>query len=240
MKLIPHRLRLAICVCLALAGIGPLAAQEADKQKQALELIIKGVEGICKDLPRTASESKVTLTASGVAELQGLVKKLAKLGISGAAGYTSTESVRGLLEADMLPALADQNKCRIHVFDKLEEKLLSAAPATSKKVSLHCVYPKPYDQQWWVDWDDADRSYLAIDGKRIPDRHPDPNQDSTRTILEHGETRVAWCVNREGKPYACNTINRISGKIFLGMPQATPEAVGDCKPYTPQPTATKF
>lgn len=100
----------------------------ADQSGAVLRLITETARDICADLPLTASDSRITLTADAAAKLSGAVKKLADLGVSGAATYTKGESVRALLEGDVLPAMKDTNSCRLKVFEKLEQKLLRPTP----------------------------------------------------------------------------------------------------------------
>ncbi|MDP2034172.1 MAG: hypothetical protein Q8K29_12240 [Polaromonas sp.] len=215
-------------------------AQELQQQREALQLITEAARSTCADLPLTATERKITLSAEATAKLAGMAKKLSDLGVQGALAYSQVDSARALLESDILPAMKDQNACRIYIFDRLEKKLLNPAPAPSKKVSLLCKIPEPYDGIYVVEWDDADRSHMSIDGHRLPDRHPDPNRNETRKVHELSDTFASWCNYLEGKMTSCKMVSRVNGKIFVGMPSMKPEATGDCKRITSQPVKTSF
>lgn len=115
-------------IALVLMGQCAHSQAQADNSGEVLKLITTTAREICSDLPLTASDSRITLTADAAAKLSGAVKKLADLGVSGAATYTDSKSVRALLETDVLPAMKDTNSCRLKIFEKLEQKLLKPAP----------------------------------------------------------------------------------------------------------------
>jgi uncharacterized protein YjbI with pentapeptide repeats len=58
------------------------------------------------------------------AELSGLLKKLADLGIAGSAKL-NTEQYAGVSRSDLPSSLKDQRECKLKVFDALQKKLLS-------------------------------------------------------------------------------------------------------------------
>ena len=233
---------LAICalVYALLIGTSPARAQSLQQQKEALQLITESARSTCAEMPLTSTERKITLSAEATAKLGGLAKKLTDLGIEGAAAYSQKDAARALLEGDILPAMKDQNACRLYIFDRLEKKLLNPAVKPNTRVSLLCEVPKPYDDIFSVQWDDSDRSYISVDGRRLPDRHPDPNRNETRQIQEHSDTYISWCNYLDGKMSVCKMVNRINGKVFIGMPMLRPEAIGDCKRTEPQPVKARF
>lgn len=224
------------------------SARAQSNNNEAVDLIIRAARELCAEIPRTASETKIELNAKATAELQGLVKKLANLGVTTAIGLTKTDSVRALLESDMLPALTDQNKCRLHIFDKLESKLLSstALPPTTK-VFVECELLEPHKDMLWVDFDDNDRSYIQKENIRIPTTRESPwgpGRKRTYTIDRHSSASVGWCEHVEGnRTVLCYHINRISGEIRLseGLPHELKlVTTGTCKRYTPEPVQKKL
>jgi hypothetical protein len=57
------------------------------------------------------------------AQLAGLAKQLADLGISGAGNYSS-EQFQGVLREDLAGAVKQSSDCKLAVFNKLEEKMI--------------------------------------------------------------------------------------------------------------------
>lgn len=106
-----------------------LLAQDLATQREALREIREAAADLCVSVPlETASE---TMNVSGEvnAKLVGLAKRVADLGIEGAAEYTSTASA-GLLQNDLADAVRETNNCKLEVFRVLEQKmLLSASPS---------------------------------------------------------------------------------------------------------------
>lgn len=217
-------------------------AQPLDRTQEILRSITDAAKDVCATLPLMTSESKVQLSADATAKLAGLAKKLSDLGVSGAASYTRSDSARALLEADVLPALKDQNSCRLHVFDKLESKLLAPPPANSK-VSVWCDFPKPNEVfQVAVEWNDADSSYIFVDERRVPGKGSVFGRSIERKIVDHSDTKIGWCATTENFGTMCYSIIRPTGKIFVYEGEQThkPEAIGSCERLKVNPITTKF
>jgi hypothetical protein len=68
-----------------------------------------------------ASEGKVAVDVH--AELAGLAKRLASLGVSGAGDLTSSK-YQGVLQQDLPTALKDTRECKLKVLDKLQAAVL--------------------------------------------------------------------------------------------------------------------
>ncbi len=80
----------AIC-CLLIIEIGSVRADELDAQRKALNLISEFADKICGDIPLQGSSSKIEASGKAKAELPGVIKKLADLGLEGAAKYQDSK-----------------------------------------------------------------------------------------------------------------------------------------------------
>jgi hypothetical protein len=67
------------------------------------------------------------MTGDVRAQLSGLAKRLADLGISGTGDITS-ESYEGILQGELATALKDMRECKLAVFNSLKQVLLPAPP----------------------------------------------------------------------------------------------------------------
>jgi len=112
---------LVLLLCLA-----PVAAtaQSRDANAQALKDIRETSDAICREVPLQGSSASVELSGQAKAELLTLVKKLGAAGISGAAKYSSSEYAN-VLQKDLSPLLQQAQQCRLRVFEKLSDLLLT-------------------------------------------------------------------------------------------------------------------
>src|SRR5437868_2532489 len=76
--------------------------------------------------PTTGEDSSTELSANARAELKGVVKKVADLGVGAAGKYTSAH-YQGVLQQDLKAALQNSDKCRYDVFNALKDKIVLAA-----------------------------------------------------------------------------------------------------------------
>ena len=106
-------------------------ALEADKE--ILKTIGDFAERICPNVPLEGSSSSVELSGSAKADLSGLLKNLAALGIQGAAKYQESQ-FQGLLQKDLRAAMRDSNDCKLKVANTLMGKLLGAAVVASPRL----------------------------------------------------------------------------------------------------------
>ena len=108
-----------------------VSAHAEDANGQALALIAETAAKICQVAPLTQQNSQVVLSGNAKASVNGIISKLADLGIDGAAKYTSGSS-NGVLQQDLVAVLKDGNDCKLQVFNKLVDKLLGdpSHPAT--------------------------------------------------------------------------------------------------------------
>jgi hypothetical protein len=83
----------------------------------------------------TGNTSNAQATGEIKAELNGLIKKLADLGVSGGGEVTSSE-YKGLLQQDLPAALRDLRECKLNVFNVLQEKLIVITKQNDKSGDL--------------------------------------------------------------------------------------------------------
>ena len=69
------------------------------------------------------TSSSLALSGEAKAELTGVVKKLADLGIEGAAKYNSAD-YSGPLQSDLTELLRTSANCKLEVFNELKDKLI--------------------------------------------------------------------------------------------------------------------
>ncbi len=98
-------------------------AEGADKDLQALNVIADFADRICKDIPLKGKASNLELSGDAKAELKGLLKKVADLGIKGAVKYQDLE-YEGLLQEDLVSAISKSSDCKLEVWKDLKGKIL--------------------------------------------------------------------------------------------------------------------
>lgn len=101
----------------------PARADHLDEQERALNIIDKFATGLCKDIPLVGSGENFELSGKAKADLNGLIKKLADLGIEGTGSYQIL-NYEGVLQKDLAVVLSKNTDCKMEVFRKLESKLL--------------------------------------------------------------------------------------------------------------------
>ena len=114
----------ALAITLLLGGESVNAGTDLKAQQEALNLIADFADRFCKDVPLTTTAESIELSGKAKAELNGLLKKIADLGIEGAGKYQSSKS-NGLLQKDLLEARKDSTNCRLKIWEDLEKKLLT-------------------------------------------------------------------------------------------------------------------
>ena len=117
-----------------------ISAQNSFEQEQeALKIIANFADRICKDIPLQGKQDKLELSGKAKAELRGIVKKFADLGLEGAAKHEAAQ-YEGLLQSDLLSAIQNSANCKLKVFDSLKDKLLP------QKVTVAPFKPNPPSQ----------------------------------------------------------------------------------------------
>ena len=89
---------------------------------EAVSLITEAAQSICGTAVDAGSTTSVKVTGDVKAELSGLAKKLADLGLSGS-GSIENDSYVGVLQKDLAANLADLRHCKLAVFDRLSSTL---------------------------------------------------------------------------------------------------------------------
>lgn len=111
----------------------PLAGscQPSGETQKALDMISDFADRLCKTVPIEGSDGRLELSGKAKAELNELLKKIANIGIEGAAKYQQGQ-YKGLLQKDLTGALEINTNCRLQVLKELKEKLLNPLPSKPK------------------------------------------------------------------------------------------------------------
>ncbi len=121
-------LRFAICTLPLVLSLEPNRAQ-ADTPA-ALAAISDTADRICGIVSTQGEAGQSKVQGDIHAELNGLARRLATIGGSGAADLTSSK-YQGVLQQDLPTALKDIRECKLRVFEKLQATILpGTAPAS--------------------------------------------------------------------------------------------------------------
>jgi hypothetical protein len=108
---------------LASAGLTESYAQSLEAQTKALDLITMTADRICNIVRLAGNSQSLKVTGDVKAQLSGLIKQLADIGISGAADF-NTDQYEGVLRADLAATVERNAECKLKIFDKLQEKMI--------------------------------------------------------------------------------------------------------------------
>jgi hypothetical protein len=120
---------LAFSSLLSVNGIAN--ANSLETQKKALDVIADFADRLCTTIPLTGSTSNIELSGKAKAELSELIKKIANLGIEGAAKYQTSEW-QGVLQQDLTGQVNNSRNCKVEVFKDLKDRLLAPVDKESK------------------------------------------------------------------------------------------------------------
>jgi hypothetical protein len=110
-------------------------SQTIDSQKEALNVIADFADRICPPVPISGSSENLELSGEAKIELNNLLKKIADLGIKGAAKYQESH-YKGVLQKDLAVLLQHGSKCKLEVWKDLKDKLLvSDLPPQGKQTT---------------------------------------------------------------------------------------------------------
>jgi hypothetical protein len=116
-----------VSVLLTLVGTAAVStgiyAQSLEAQAKALDLITKTADNICSIVTQAGSSQSLKVQGDVKAQLSGLIRQLADLGISGAADFT-TDQYEGVIHADLATALQHNAECKLKIFDTLQAKMI--------------------------------------------------------------------------------------------------------------------
>jgi hypothetical protein len=111
-------------VCVAMACSRESHAQADNSQKQALDAITTAADQICAVIKTEGTSQGTKVTGAVTAELSGLAKVLTNLGVNGQL-QSDTNQYVGLLQKDLPDALKTSSECKLQVFNKLADLMLS-------------------------------------------------------------------------------------------------------------------
>lgn len=128
-----QKMRLKLAVMFLSLSCGVVVADDLEKQKDALNVIADFADRMCNKVPLIGGTENLELSGTAKAELNGLLKKIADLGIEGAAKYQQDE-YENVLQKDLATLLRDSSKCKLEVWKDLKDKLLTTTnpPPTIK------------------------------------------------------------------------------------------------------------
>ena len=133
-------------------------ATDLDKKKEALDVIADFADRLCYKVPLSGKSQNVELSGTAKAELNSLLKKIADLGIEGAAKYQTSE-YENVLQKDMATLLRDSSECKLEVFKDLKDKLLTSAKTTPIKSpyrgeeTANLVVNGNFKEHWSQGWE---------------------------------------------------------------------------------------
>jgi hypothetical protein len=141
---------LAGMVGAALVIVGRLSSSHADTTTDALIAIRSTADGICGVVAAAGESQSVQVSGDVKAQLTGLAKRLADLGVSGA-GSLASDSYIGVLRPDLAATLDSQRDCKFKIFDILQAKLI-VSPVPAKDVCKPTTVSRtgPIDTTNWA------------------------------------------------------------------------------------------
>lgn len=161
LKLAGSAMTRRVAVSLLLLVPSSLSAADLATTQQALTLIAEFAERLCQSPELRGATQGVDLSGKAKAELSGIINKIAKLGLEGAAKY-QTNQYQGLLQKDLANALKDSTNCRLKVWEDLKDKLI---PPAAKPSASGYTRPTPVDPSSRKDQSTKDEFLLA--GMRV-------------------------------------------------------------------------
>ncbi len=102
----------------------------ADTNAEVLKEITDTADKICGYVAQAGSISSVEVKGDVKAELTGLFKRLADLGVSGVGSIDETR-YEGLVHEQLADTLTDIRRCKTSIFNTLQQKLLPSHPQRS-------------------------------------------------------------------------------------------------------------
>jgi hypothetical protein len=100
-------------------------AQDLAQTGKALELITKFADSMCYTIAQEGSSTSVAVQGKAKAEISKLLRRLAELGIEGAASGQSSEYA-GLLQKDLLAGIRETSGCKERIYNDLRDRVLPA------------------------------------------------------------------------------------------------------------------
>jgi hypothetical protein len=117
-----------------------------------LKAITDTANQLCGTVAQSGEYNSVTVKGNVTAAINGLLKRFADLGISGAGDLTST-TYQGVLQQELITALEDVRDCKFRVFNILQEKLL---PSKNSNVSSPLLHVSPLVRDTHLHWENGE------------------------------------------------------------------------------------
>jgi len=109
-----------------------VSAENLEAQKKALEAIADFADRICSTIPLKGDGKNLELTGNAKAELNEFLKRVANLGIEGAAKYQASEW-QGVLQQDLAGQLNNSRSCKLEVYKDLKDKLFGQSQSSADR-----------------------------------------------------------------------------------------------------------
>jgi len=121
MKALRKRMALLCSVCAVSSAVS------AQDRVGAIAEVKEILPLVCGDFQQEGNSTRVAIKGDAQAKIDGLLKKLVGLGISGAGEFNSEQYV-GVLQAEVGQQLNSVRECRLKVFGDMKE-LINGKPA---------------------------------------------------------------------------------------------------------------
>jgi hypothetical protein len=105
----------------------------------ALKEIADTADHLCGFISQSGSKSKTEIAGDVKAELSGLAKKLANLGVTGTGTFEESQ-YEGVLQEQLSDNLKDIRQCKLKIFDDLQAKLIVSSAAPSAARNPNAIY----------------------------------------------------------------------------------------------------
>lgn len=106
--------------------------QSVEESTEALKVIADFADRLCQTVPLDTRSNNLQLSGNAKAELEGIITKLANLGISGAANYESSSS-QNVLQTDLAKVIEESRYCRRQIWDDLKGKFEIGSSARDRQ-----------------------------------------------------------------------------------------------------------
>ena len=148
-----QRATLAINEARLRTAIESLGRCPSSEVREALALIRDFANSICITPPLEQQSKQVELSGDAKAKLNGVVGKVADVGLGIATKYTDQKS-RGVLQAELANAIKNGNDCRLSASDKLIERLIPVSPKGGATEISEPPYYAPIIGEYTGTWED--------------------------------------------------------------------------------------
>jgi hypothetical protein len=106
------------------------ANETLSMQRTALKDITDAAERICNSIPLSGASQSAELSGQAKAEVNGVIKKVAELGVQGAGKYQTSE-FSNVLQRDLAQAIQTNANCKQTVFNVLVDRMIPAKSSAS-------------------------------------------------------------------------------------------------------------